>query len=112
MIFTAPAILKVGSPTAEGGMRLRAETNALSDEEKLMLLKFDGDFGYIMFSKNSISDKDIPKEDAPNKDKTPSKRLRACLFVRWTQTGSKGDFERYYTERMEEIINKVKDLLD
>lgn len=112
MIFTAPAILKIGSPTAEGGMRLRAETNALSDEEKLMLLKFDGDFGYIMFSKNSISEKDIPKEDAPNKDKTPSKRLRSVLFVRWTQAGSVGDFEIYYRLRMEDIINKVKQTLD
>jgi hypothetical protein len=112
MIFQAPAILHVGSPTKDRGMRIRLETNEISDEEKLMLLKFDGTFGWILFSPNAFKDTDLPTEQAEDKNKTPSKRLRSVLFIRWKQLGEKGDFETFYRDSIEKIINRIKETLD
>jgi hypothetical protein len=110
--FQAPAILNVGAPTKDGGMRGRFETNKLLDEEKLNLLSYDGKFGYIMFSPNQFTLDDLPKEQAEDKNKTPSKRLRASLFILWKQNGEVGDFETFYRERMEKLIKFIQEKLD
>lgn len=110
--FQAAAILRVGSPTNDGGMRIRFETQELSDEEKLGLLKHDKQYGWVLFQPNPFTEQDIPVEIAEDKTKTPGKRLRAVLFVRWKQLGEKGDFESYYRETIEKIITQIKLTLD
>jgi hypothetical protein len=57
------------------------------------------------------SDIPEPLDDAPA-GKSPSQRLRNTLFRFWEQRGSKGSFERFYLEQMEELINRVKARLD
>ena len=54
----------------------------------------------------------VPLEAAEDKTKTPSKRLRATLYVLWQQTGEQGDFEVFYREKMEKLIDFVKNKLD
>lgn len=93
-------------------MRAGFVTNEISDEEKLILTKLHGQFGYLLFQPNQFSVEDLPTEQAEDKNKTPSKRLRASLFVLWQQEGKKGDFENFYREKMEKLISFIKDKLD
>ena len=43
--------------------------------------------------------------------KSPSQRLRAVLFVYWKQQGEEGDFEVFYRQKMDNLINMVKEKL-
>jgi hypothetical protein len=107
--FTAPAILNVGSPTKDHGMRARIETNELTDEEKLCLLKYDGTFGYFMFKPNEVQPNEIPEGNADFKGKSPSQRLRAVLFLLHREAGGKPEtFPEYYNAELEKVINSYK----
>ena len=44
--------------------------------------------------------------------KSPSARLRGCLFVLWKQADGTGEFEDWYRREMESIISKVKERLE
>lgn len=110
--FQAPAILTSVSYTKDGGVRLGFTTNEMSDEDKLIIAKFFQKFGFVLFKSNEFTVEDIPKEDAEDTSKTPSKRLRAVLFLMWKQTGEKGDFETYYRTQVEKVIEHLKNKLD
>ena len=55
---------------------------------------------------------DLPELTTDPGQKTPSQRLRACLFVLWEQQGKKGDFESFYRSKMERVIEWVKEKLN
>jgi hypothetical protein len=94
-------------------MRLRVETQELQDEEKLVLIKFNGKFGHFLFKENVFQESDIPTEDIEDKTKTPAKRLRAVLYRLFEQTGGKKtEFEPFYREKMEKLIDQIKARLD
>ena len=44
--------------------------------------------------------------------KSPSQRLRNCLYIFWQQQGSKGEFDSFYKEKMNNIIQLIKDKLE
>lgn len=44
-------------------------------------------------------------------DKTPSQRLRAVLFVLYTQEGSPGNFVDFYRTKVEHFIESIKSQL-
>ena len=111
-MFQVPAILTGFSTRQDGGASIRFATNEISDEEFLVLKKFQGTFGFVLFKENAFKEEEVPKEDAEDKNKTPSKRLRACIFILWQQEGSKGTFDAYYREKMEKLIEWVKGKLD
>lgn len=110
--FQAPAILTSVSYSKDGGVRLGFTTNELTDEDKLIIAKFYQKFGFILFKSNEFKADDVPREDAEDRTKTPSKRMRAVFFRLWKQTGEKGDFETYYRTQMEKIIDHLKEKLD
>lgn len=112
MIFQAPAIIKVGAPTADGGVSIRFTTNEISDEEKLKLLKFHNSFGWLLFKETAFKDEEVPKDDAEQEGKTPSQRLRAVIFRFWKQKGEQGDFNTFYRQTIEKFIEIVKENLD
>lgn len=112
-VFQAPAILSRIGFTKDGGLSLGFQTNELSAQEKITAAEYHGRFGYLLFKENQFADTEIPEEDAPtDEEKTPSQRLRAALFVLWTQRGSKGEFTEFYRTHMERAIARVKQLLD
>lgn len=112
MKFQAPGILTSISYNRDGGMRLGFVTNELSDEDKLILTKFHQKFGWILFQENAYQPSDVPKEQAEEGSRTPSRRLRAVLFRLWKQEEGLGDFDSWYRTRMESIISSVKSKLD
>lgn len=111
-MLQVPAILTGISTKADGGASLRFSTNEITDEDFLSLKMHHNKFGFLLFKENPFKAEDIPKENAEDKTKTPSKRLRNTLFVLWTQLGSQGSFETFYAERMEKLISFVKEKLD
>lgn len=112
-IFTAPAILTRIAYLKDGGVSLGFSTNELSDEEKVIVSKFYQKFGYIVFKENKIEPIDIPKEDADFEGASPSKRFRGVLFVYWKQKPRpKPEFDTFYRQEMEKLIDHYKDKLD
>jgi len=113
MILQVPAILTNVSLIHDKGLRLSFSTNEMSYREKQDAIELHDSFGHLLFSPNTISDRDIPKENAEDRTKTPSKRLRAVLYVMHTQQGGKPeDFEPFYREKMEKLIDQIKARLD
>lgn len=86
----------------------------LSKEEREMILEagLNDELGWVCWSPNKIQIDDLPTEPATDDKKTPSKRLRAVLFILWQQQGSNGDFETFYRERMDKLVDMIKAKLD
>ena len=107
-----PAYLTGFSSKADGSASLRFATQEISGDEFGKLKDNLNEYGWLIFSPNEVRVEDLPVEDAEDKNKTPSKRLRATLFVLWTQKGKSGDFEVYYREQVEKVITHIKEKLD
>lgn len=89
-----------------------AETPELSDEEKVKFMGLQNQVLQAIFI--PVESPDVP-EYKVNKDletKTPSQRLRASLYILHQQTKPDTDFQTFYTEHMEKIIQFVKDKLE
>lgn len=112
MNIQLPAILTSISSSADGGLRMSFATNELTPEEKVEAMKLHQQFGWLLFSPNPFTSSDLPKEQAEEGQKSPSKRLRATLFILWKQQGEQGDFEVFYRAKMEKIIDMIKAKLD
>jgi len=93
------------------------DKDRLAFYDALMLRQFTGEqpdlkgmanFAYIS-QKHSI---DAQVKGFEDKTKTPSKRLRAVLFLMWKQLGEVGDFETYYRVQVEKVIEHLKAKLD
>jgi len=106
-----PAILSSISFTKDNGLRLGFITNELNHDEKIAVQEYYQKFGYLLFKANQFQDTDIPKDDIEDKTKTPSKRMRACIYKYWQQSGE-GDFEVFYRAKMEALIDHIKTKLD
>jgi len=114
MSIQLPAILTGFATKVDGGASVRFNTNELSDTDVLELKRNQGVFGWLLFSPNKFTTDDLPKEQAEDKDKTPSKRLRNALYVLYhqkTKDGTSSGFERFYGDYMDKEIQKVKDQL-
>mgnify|MGYP001559051271 FL=1 len=96
----------------DGSMTLRFSTQEQTPEEKLIVLEYLQSFGWLMFSPNRFDEFDIPNEQAEDKTKSSSKRLRAVLFLLWKEKGEQGDFEVYYRQQMEKAIDTIKEKLN
>jgi hypothetical protein len=104
-----PAYLTRFSSRSDGSAGITFTTQELTGIDFMELKRSLNEFGYLVFKENEVQNKDIPVEDA-EEDKTPSKRLRATLYVYWQQhkKDTVPDFESYYRSQMDEIINYVK----
>jgi len=97
---------------ADGSAGLGFNTQELSAADFAILKENLNEYGWLVFRPNEFQEEDIPQQDAEDPEKTPSKRLRAVLFILWQQTGKKGNFEAYYHEQMDKIIEHIKTKLD
>jgi len=107
-----PAYFTRFGSKSDGSAGLSFATQELDAESFGELQRNLNQFGWLIFSQNEIKDEDIPDTDAEDDEKTPSKRIRAVIFIRWKQQGKKGDFESYYRQIMESLIDKLKAQLD
>lgn len=104
-----PATLDAANRKKDRSVSLRLTSmQELSNQEFAVIDTLHGASGWMLFSPEELQEKDIPKDSPPSSKKTPSQRLRAALFVLWEQTSRSQDFESFYKQRMERIIEAVK----
>jgi len=96
----------------DGSLGLSMETPELSTEEIAEVMKLHGQI--LEARLTPIDSPDVPeyKVNTDLNQKTPSQRLRGCLFILHQQTGSKESFESFYEKNMEKIISAVKGRLN
>lgn len=111
--FQVEAVLQGVTPRADGGVSLRFVTNEVSKADKVMLMEFFNSFGWLLFKANEFQESDIPTETAKHDVGTsPSKRLKAVIFVLWKQSGENGEFDAFYKQKMEQFIGLIKQQLN
>ena len=106
--FQAPAILNSISYTKDGGLRVGFVTNELPEDQKLIASHFHNKFGFVLFKENEFSQDDVPKQNASGKYISKSQQLRATLYVYWNKIGQPNDFDTYYDNYMNKLINGIK----
>ncbi|KKR00141.1 MAG: hypothetical protein UT24_C0016G0030 [Candidatus Woesebacteria bacterium GW2011_GWB1_39_12] len=90
---------------------LSISTPELTVEESAEFMRLQGIECETLF--DPLTTKEPPHEvKSEISQKTQSQRLRSVLFILWEQRGKKGTFEDFYRDRMEEIINAIKNKFD
>jgi hypothetical protein len=104
-------ITSIGS-RVDGSLGYRVNTPSLTPQEKALFFELQN-INITM----SITPKD--EVNAPEykvsqelDEKRPSTRLRNVIFILYRQSGDTRDFELYYKNTMEVLIQKLKDKID
>lgn len=109
-IVTTAVLTSFGSKV-DKSLSFRGVTPELTSTERVALMDFQG-----LNVRLLIEPIDFPsdgKMEVKSKldNKTPSERLRAVLFVWWKQEGEQGVFIDFYRNKMEALIDGVKNNL-
>jgi hypothetical protein len=110
-----PAIFAGIRSRKDKSYRLEFDTQELPPEDAAQLLALHQAYCALIVapSEADLADIDIPDvAPNPNARKTQAQRIRGVLFVWWKQLGSSGDFEDFYRQQTERIIETVKSRLD
>ena len=108
-----PAYLTGFSSKSDGSASVRFATQELTASDFATLKENLNEYGYLLFKPNEFKVDDIPTEDVEDKNKTPSKRQRALIYLIWQRNGMPdNNFDGYYRMRMEQNIDKLKKELD
>lgn len=107
--ITLPATLDAANRRKDRSVSLRFTSMLeLQTGDFATIDTLHGASGHLLFAPVELHEEDIPKDPLPTSGKTPSQRLRAALFVLWEQTTPGTDFDGFYKQRMERIIEAVK----
>jgi len=91
-------------------------TQELTEEQVISLINLNRKSGWFIFKENPLKEEDIldiPEVGVEIKnDKTPSQRLRNCLYILWEQKKPTKTFDEFYKRQMEKIISWVKEKLE
>lgn len=107
--ITLPASFDNISLRKDGSCLLKFETRELTSEELMTVLGFRNTTGWLLYSQNP--DMTAPDNPAQLDTKSPSERLRDVLYVFYKQQNPVVSFETFYSEKMESIINQIKNKL-
>lgn len=93
-------------------------TQELSPEAYSKLFELHQKTGWLLFKENSVSEEEIPEEEAPidDNEKSTSQRLYNVLYVWYSQKKEAGritkSFNEFRREYMEAKIQTIKDNLE
>jgi len=109
-----PAIFSGVKSRKDRSYRLEFDTCELGADAAKLLEIHGSECWLLIAPDDSLDSVEVPKAkpDSGTNQKTPGQRLRAVLFVLWQQVGKPGDFEDYYRQRLERIIDQFKAKLD
>jgi hypothetical protein len=110
-----PAIFTKAETLTDNSVKLIFATRELGGTDVAQLFSMKGKEVWLLLAPDdSLDAVDVPKAkpDAGTNAKTPGQRQRAILFVWWKQLGSKGDFEEFYRQQIERVIDTIKSRLD
>jgi hypothetical protein len=109
-----PIIVTSIRTRVDGSLSVTAETNELSPTKAGELFSLRGKTAMMYLSpKDIVTQKELSQVDAIQPEerggKTPSQRMRAVMYILWTQNneGYK-DFPLYYEVKMNNFIEELK----
>ncbi len=114
MKLTLPATIEKITTRADNTIAVTISTQEMQPEASTALFSLKGKLGWLLFAETSLVEEDIPKESAPEfkGDKSPSQRIRACLYKYWEKNTSKGiPFDTFYKQWAEKKVQEIKDTL-
>ena len=119
-IFQIPSYIVRDKSLTGGGRQFVIETQEnLNPEDLQKLISLENKLGWFTFNVDQIEAVDIVglkdikiDKSKYDKAKTPSQRLRSVLYLIWERLGNKGDFQDYYNDILEKLINNYKEKLD
>ena len=114
-LFQTPVDVTDVRLTRNRGAIIKLETEEDMDDATIAKLSsYVGNRGWFFLGIERIRPEDVNPPPLPeNEGKSPSQRLRACLYVLSEQKGIPPDKRNeYYAQQMERIINRVKEELD
>lgn len=95
----------------DGSLGITASTPELTPEEKAEFMRLQNLVLMCSFTPTDYKEAPEYKISKEIDQKTPSQRLRNVLYVLWEQEGSKGDFDTFYKEQLNKIIEHYKSKL-
>lgn len=109
-MFQVPSLISKIITMSDGGLRLYVDTQELTDEDKAKVFSLHRKLGYFVMKESEIVQADVPTY-VPTDKKTPSQRLRAVLYRVW-EDKKEGEFEEFYKNKLEQIINHFKEKIN
>jgi hypothetical protein len=108
-----PILVDTLSTLKDGSIKVTMHTRELSGEDAATLFNLRNKEGYAVLAETlqEADQVEIPEATYSGVKKTPSQRLRSVIYVRWEQLGSSSDFNKYYEQQIELIIDKYKERL-
>ena len=113
--IVTPAIFTSFSSRADKSLGFRGVTPELSSTEKVALIDLQGVNLRLLIEPVDFATDGKTEIKGVLSSKSPSERLRACLFVLWKQLNEAdrpNHFDIFYMEQMERFINDVKSHLE
>ncbi len=96
---------------SDGSLSLRFGTPELAVDEKAAFMELQNHNLKMILQPMTGEPSELKDIKTEFNTKTPSMRLRACLYVAWEQADKPGEFEDFYRRKMEFYINDVKEHL-
>jgi len=90
---------------ADGGVGFSGVTPEMTSDEKVALFDLQNLLVEIVVFPKEAKDPEIIVVKSELDGKTPSQRLRGCIYAHFDQLGNKGDFEAFYRKQMDAIIS-------
>lgn len=87
-------------------------TPELSVQEKALFMELQGNNCSFLIEPEEIKEVEPYRVNSDLETKTPSQRLRNTLYVWWSQQNTSDDFDTFYKNKMETIIESVKRKLE
>lgn len=96
---------------ADGSLGLSLITPELSNSDKVEFMNYHNVNAKMFSHPKDVSNLEELKIDKEAGAKSPSERLRSILYIYFLQKKPKVDFEVFYREKMESLINLIKQKL-
>jgi hypothetical protein len=109
-----PAAVTKVTTLRDRTVRLQVDCQEIPPEQMAEVFSLLDTLGWFFFHPKPIAEidtKGLP-EVKPRDGRTPSQRLRACLYVLWEQRHPDAPFEAFYEAQMERIIAHLKEQMD
>lgn len=116
MKIVLDGILEQIQTRQDNSLKLTLGTQETDASQAGLLFQLRNKYIKILLSDNNISQLDEQKVDAleltaTKKTKSPSQRVRNVVWRFWESQGSQGDFDTFYNNEMERIIESYKDMM-
>lgn len=97
---------------ADRSISVSFSTPELSTQEKALFFELQGIVVDLAITPREDATAETYVVDSDLKRKSQAQRIRSVLFLLWKQENPDQDFETFYKERTEKVIEWIKDKLD